>query len=561
MTTSTSVMRRKRQQDLLPPLSPTMLPPPTQRYRHANAPLSLDGVKRKATAILDEVKRETLAFKRQWFVGIDDDKKDKWLEYIEDIVCRVRSDKNSTVTLQSFVYLVDNMNQDKYDHLLQKPENEELRMLNQKHNELREFRSIMQGKLKTAIIDNLVKFCISFAEEADEFDSYPVREYEDTTIEIKHQIDENFERLEVLEKEMADISTSIQRFVDELDKIMILVDDMANTFLALSKIGKQWIVLDDGYDKRVLCHIKLLEQHRLDTQNQIKLERQNNALSRLAIKRKQFETGKVEDVLHQQEGALEKLHLQRCNAIGKKRVLQTKLEEKEDCLGELNFRFMKSESTTPLAIKKHAEETALLKAEIEALRAEILQGNRQIQQLKRNEVHLDCVTDDIKIFLKHEHKAECQLSKSIGHQKSDIKYMTSCLARVSSELRALKRIKAFREDPETVKKIFHGSIRPRTAGPLSNKLRAQIAARIRQDLDRVFSGVPRTSRLHNRPDYKQEEIRVFDIGEMRGDARDKAILDQCVNMWRDMNRTPDIKQIVSTWKHNKSRKQHTSARK
>lgn len=521
-------------------------PPSPEPLKAKSPPLSIEAARRRAIQILHEVKKEMRKFEKMWLSDLDGDPREQWLEFIENTINKTRQEKNVVFSLQNFCVLVlDSLNSDKHEQLITCQENQAIRKLCEQDDNLRHFMKDMKRKLRFAVTEHIVKYCQTFSEEADGFDLPPIQKHEDRMIELKHILDEDFERLEVLDKEMEELSTSITRYVEELDRLEILADDMFCTIKAICATSRKWLIEDEGYEKKIANYISGLEKRRENLKANIKHLRLMKTSTKKQIVRKHHETGKIEQLLTEQVKSISDRRSQEESAQRCYDELGVKLQEKQ--LEEETLRDQiennKYTGNSPRILENLCQESVAAHSELKRLELKLEQVNMDISELKtdRERIALDihttqCLIDD-------EKEIESTMRSTLKHQDSDLHFLQTRVERINAELQVLETIKHLREDPQSVKKIDCGTIRARSAGPMTAKLREQLVENIREDLNKLRTGGQTLPGLRS---SQSKDIQVFDFGDVDVDGKSKTILDKCIHDWNMVHEAPqEIRRMVN----------------
>ena len=221
---------------------------PTKRI---SAPVSLEGERRKAMILVHVVEKMIIKFKERYFRKPQNRFSSETEDYITFVIEKTGSIKKPPKDYKEFAVLANKVRTS--SALLFRHELEQMDEAIERQRMFDELIASAMSNLNEALENHAVKFCLSFAPEANGFDIKCVQEYENCINRWQRAINDAKNLLnDILKSLQNQASTLFVHYIKNYSKILHYMGLALDVFPRIYNPIKDWVTADEAYPRKLM---------------------------------------------------------------------------------------------------------------------------------------------------------------------------------------------------------------------------------------------------------------------------------------------------------------------
>ncbi|XP_041348750.1 uncharacterized protein LOC121368187 [Gigantopelta aegis] len=511
-----------------------------------SSPVSLEGERRKAMMLVHAVEKMIIRFKERYFRKPHNRFSSDTDDYITFVIEKTGSIKKPPKDYKDFAVMANKVRTS--SALLFRNELEQMDEAIERQRMFDELITSAIANINEALENHVVKFCLSFAPEANGFDIKCVQEYENSINRWQCAINNSKNLLsDILKSLQEQASIQFVNYIKNYSQILHYMGLALEVFPRIFNPIKDWVTADEAYPRRLMDEVSAYEKRKLEIADLSRRQyhRMEDAMQK--ANRKTYQSKKLHDRLY---SALSERKMHRRRELILKdslNRLEEELAEKKKDMEEAVQNVYHRQTTSRGTYDHLVSVTEALQQDISKLKTSLENLRWKLAQIRKERYALQKEIHRLQVVLERSVKQESHMHESAQTKTDEVGNTAGEHKDLDAGIEILRRIRAIKMHPNTVKKIHNEGYTPGAKIDVTDRLSEAFklaAPDIGKNWAHFYQQLPfRPPRDY---DARSHDIELIDLTSQRHDLGLGATVVKSLEKWKRLSNTASVTSLIDT---------------
>nr|KAG5698423.1 hypothetical protein BaRGS_006618 [Batillaria attramentaria] len=317
-----------------------------------------------------------------------------------------------------------------------------------------ELLASVRGKLTEALEDHIAKYCHSFSAEAEECDIRCVQEYENNITRWRTVVRDSFALLDDILKSIKEAGPTFENYVLNYDKVLHYMHLVLEIFPRIYNPLKDWVTADEAYARKLQDEANEILRRKVQVTEDTRRTMLRAEDMKSKVSRTHHQAKKVRERLVRAMDERKFCRRQEMVLVDNASKLEIEIAQKkrelDECLHEYYTRQINSDSFYRRVMARattHQEELSKLEKRLDNMRL-------NMGRIKKERLSVQKEVHKLQTMFDRSSKAGGLACLDAEGKTQNVRDLQEENKIMGDKLAALRRIRAIKINPQTVKKIY-----------------------------------------------------------------------------------------------------------